>query len=301
MYRRTLLAAAAALPIVVRADSNGTHRRRIPRTGELIPAVGMGTWLTFDVGTRTPERQQRLRVLDSFFAAGGGIIDSSPMYGRAEALVGDLLPQLPLQGPRAGARLFTATKIWTAFERIGPNQFAESLQLWGAQRFDLLQIHNLLNWTAHARLLRTLKGEGRVRYIGVTTSHGNKHDEMAQALAREPWDFMQITYNLADPSAEKLIESAAARGVAVIVNRPYDGGMLFNRAGTRPLPPWAAEAGCTNWAEFFLKWAISHPAVTCAIPATTNPQHMVENMTAGRGALPNPAQRQRMLAFAQSL
>lgn len=301
MDRRSFVAAAAAAPFAARSNDGGPHLRPIPRSGERIPAVGMGTWLTFDVAGRSPERQQRLQVLDHFFAAGGGMIDSSPMYGRAEALVGELLPQLPLQGPRAGARLFTATKVWTAFERAGPTQFAESLRLWGGKRFDLLQVHNLLNWTAHARLLRKLKDEGRVRYIGVTTSHGNKHDEMEQALAREPWDFMQITWNLADTSAQKLIETAASRGIAVIVNRPYDGGLLFNRVGARPVPPWAAEAGCGTWPEFFLKWAIAFPAVTCAIPATTNPQHMVENMAAARGALPDSRLRQRMLRYVASL
>jgi diketogulonate reductase-like aldo/keto reductase len=285
----------------VPAEAGSPRTRPIPRSGERIPLVGMGTWLTFDVGDRAPERLQRQRVLDAFFAAGGGMIDSSPMYGRAEALLGELLPRLPLQGRRAGARLFSATKVWTAFERVGPGQVAESMNLWSTQRFDLLQIHNLLNWTAHVKLLRRLKDEGRVRYIGVTTSHGNKHDDMAVALAREPWDFMQITYNLADTSAERLIETAAARGIAVIVNRPYDGGLLFNRVGTRPLPPWAVEAECANWPDFFLKWAISHPAVTCAIPATTNPQHMDENMAAGRGVLPDPSLRRRMLAFVAAL
>lgn len=303
MKRRPFVAGAAAsalvaaLPLPALADAPA-HTRPIPRSGERIPVVGMGTWLTFDVAARAPELRRRRDVLEHFFAAGGGMIDSSPMYGRAERVVGDLLPELPRT---RDATLFTATKVWTAFDRVGASQFAESLKLWRVPRFDLLQIHNLLNWRGHVKLLRALKDEGKVRYIGVTTSHGNNHDEMADALAREPWDFMQITWNLADTSAERLIEAAADRGIAVIANRPYDGGLLFNRVGTRPLPPWAAEAGCTNWAEFFLKWVIAHPAITCAIPATTNPQHMVENMGAARGDLPDAAMRRRMLDYVAAL
>ena len=268
----------------------------------MVSAVGMGTWLTFDVGDEGVARSRRLQVLQRFFAAGGGMIDSSPMYGRAERLLGQLLPQVDHAG-----RLFAATKVWTVFTGVGSAQIAESLRLWGAgkdgrvrgiepRRFDLMQVHNLLNWSGHIRTLRAWRDEGRFRYIGVTTSHGRRHDEMEQILLREPIDFMQITLNLADRSALPLVELAAERGVAVIINRPFDGGLLFNRVGQRPLPAIAGEFGCANWAQVFLKWILAHPAVTCAIPATTNPAHMDENMGALHGHLPGAAERQRIAA-----
>ncbi len=288
------LAATAVLPSRAKAQS-APLTRAIPKSGERIPAIGMGTWLTFDVGDNAAERALRRDVLQRFFAAGGGVIDSSPMYGRAERLLGDLLPQVEHAG-----KLFAATKVWTAFERVGPTQMAESLRLWKLARFDLMQIHNLLAWRGHVKAVRAGKDEGRWRYIGVTTSHGARHDEMAVALKSEPWDFMQITYNFADTSAEPLMNFAAERGIGVIINRPFDGGRLFNRVGARKLPPWAAEIGCENWAQFFLKWIVSHPAVTCAIPATTNPAHMEENMGARLAPLPDHAMRRRMQAAISS-
>lgn len=294
MDRRSFVAAASALLAApsVRAQS-AILRRPIPRSGELIPAVGMGTWLTFDVGAAPAERAQRRRVLDEFFAAGGGMIDSSPMYGRAEKVVGDLLKQVPHAG-----RLFAATKIWTAFDRVGRAQMDESLKLWGLARFDLQQIHNLLNWRGHIRSLREWKAEGRVRYIGITTSHGRAHDELEDVLKREPFDFVQFTYSLADRSVEqRLLPLAGERGIAVIANRPFDGGALLDRLQGKKLPPWAREIDCDNWPQFCLKWIVAHPAVTCAIPATTNPAHMAENMGALRGRLPDAALRRRMLEY----
>jgi diketogulonate reductase-like aldo/keto reductase len=296
MRRREFLAAALAVASPATRAVATAHSRPIPSSGERIPIVGMGTWLTFDVGEGVAERAQRQTVLQAFFAAGGGMIDSSPMYGRAERVVGELLPQVAHRG-----QLFAATKVWTAFDRVGPAQIDESLRLWKRARFDLLQVHNLLNWRAHLKTLRAARDAGRTRTIGVTTSHGRKHDEMALILKTEPIDFMQITYNLADPSAEPLLELAAERGVAVIVNRPYDGGSLFDRVGAGRLPPWAAEAGCANWPEFLLKWVLAHPAVTCAIPATRQALHMDENMAAGRGVLPTAAQRRRMQAHVAAL
>jgi aryl-alcohol dehydrogenase-like predicted oxidoreductase len=310
MKRRTLmtglplLAGATLLPA---AAQPAPLRRAIPKTGEQIAAVGLGTWLTFDVGDEIVARTRRLQVLRAFFDAGGGMIDSSPMYGRAERLLGELLPQV-----EHGGRLFAATKVWTAFARVGPTQMAESLRLWGPggdgrvpgtgpRRFDLMQVHNLLAWNEHLRTLRQWKEQGRCRYVGVTTSHGRRHDEMETILRREPIDFMQITLNLADRSAAPLIELAAARGVAVIVNRPFDGGLLFNRVGQRALPGVARELGCENWAQLALKWILAHPAVTCAIPATTNPAHAAENMGALLGPLPDSAQRQRIAAAFDAL
>ena len=299
-----LLGGAALLPATARPE---LLRRTIPKTGERIAAVGLGTWLTFDVGDEIVARTRRLQVLRAFFDAGGGLIDSSPMYGRAERLLGELLPQI-----EHGGRLFAATKVWTAFARIGPAQMAESLRLWGPgadgrvpgtepRRFDLMQVHNLLAWSEHLKTLRQWKEQGRFRYIGVTTSHGRRHDEMETILSREPIDFMQITLNLADRSAAPLIELAASRGVAVIVNRPFDGGLLFNRVGKRLLPGVARELGCDSWAQLALKWILAHPAVTCAIPATTNPAHAAENMGALLGPVPDAAQRQRIAAAFDAL
>ena len=312
MKRRALLtglpalAGAVLLPSIAAAQP-GRLRRSIPRSGEKINAVGLGTWLTFDVGEAVVERTRRLQVLQAFFSAGGGMIDSSPMYGRAEKLLGELLPQVEHAG-----RLFAATKVWTAFTRVGPPQMTDSLRLWGPgadgrvpgrepRRFDLMQVHNLLNWTEHIRTLRAWRDEGRLRYIGVTTSHGRKHEEMERILRREPIDFMQITLNLADRTALPLIELAAERGVAVIVNRPFDGGLLFNRTGSRPLPEVAREVGCANWAQVFLKWILAHPAVTCAIPATTSAEHAAENMGALLGPVPDAGQQRRIAAAFDAL
>lgn len=306
MKRRDFLHGMPAAGLVLAAPGavaeDGLLRRTIPRTGERINAIGLGTWLTFDVGAAVVERTRRLQVLQAFFAAGGGMIDTSPMYGRAEALLGELLPQVEHAG-----KLFSATKVWTAFSRVGPTQMAESLRLWGEgadgrvpgaepRRFDLMQVHNLLNWTDHIKTLRMWREQGRFRYIGVTTSHGRKHEEMASILRREPIDFMQITLNLADRSALPLLDLAAERKVAVIINRPFDGGLLFERVGGRPLPDAAREIGCANWAQVFLKWILAHPQVTCPIPATTNPAHLVENMAALRGPVPDAAQGRRIAA-----
>lgn len=296
MDRRSFVAAASALLAApsLRAQP-ATLTRTIPRTGERLPAVGMGTWLTFDVGEAPAERAQRRRVLEEFFAGGGGMIDSSPMYGRAEKVVGDLLRQVPHAG-----RLFSATKVWTAFDRVGRAQMEESLKLWRLARFDLQQIHNLLNWRGHVKSLREWKGEGRVRYIGITTSHGRAHDELEAILRREPFDFVQFTYSLADRSVEqRLLPLAAERGIAVIANRPFDGGALLDRLQGKKLPPWAREIDCANWAQFCLKWIVAHPAVTCAIPATTNPAHMAENMGALRGGQPDAGMRRRMLEYVE--
>lgn len=293
MKRRELLAGGALAMLGPGAPAQSARLlRRIPASGESISAVGMGTWLTFDVGTALVERNQRKQVLERFFTAGGGMIDSSPMYGRAEKVLGDLLPEL-----HPGERLFSATKVWTAFDRVGPTQMAESMRLWGERsengelHFDLMQVHNLLNWRDHLKTLRAGKEQGRFRYIGVTTSHGRRHDEVLSILAREPIDFLQITLNLADRSALPVIERAAGRGVAVIVNRPFDGGLLFNTTGRQALPSVARDLGCANWAQVFLAWLLSYPQVTCAIPATTRADHMDENMGALR--LPVASVRQR--------
>jgi diketogulonate reductase-like aldo/keto reductase len=310
--RRRLISLAALAcgtgPAVVRAQVPSL--REIPRAGgAAVPVVGMGSWLTFDVNENDLiERTRRRRVLEAFFAAGGGLIDSSPMYGRAERLLGELIAELHPE-PGGGAarakpstgRLFTATKIWTPFDHFGASQLDASLRLWRVAQLDLVLVHNLLNWPGHLKLLRRAKDEGRVRAIGVSTSHGRDHDEVERLLRREPLDAIQITYNFADPSAERVMQLAAERGVAVIINRPLDGGALFDTVRGRQLPGWAADIDCANWAQFFLKWIVSHPAVTCAIPATSNPLHMVQNMGGGVGRLPDAPTRERMRAHIAAL
>ncbi|GGO88417.1 aldo/keto reductase [Marinobacterium nitratireducens] len=299
--RRTLLASALAslgwlvLPRPVRASV--MHARTIPSSGEAIPAIGMGTWLTFDVGADASALAQRAEVLRTFFMAGGGLIDSSPMYGSSEEAVGRCLE---LMGYPGG--LFSATKVWTPLEFHGRMQIEHSFDLWGLERFDLIQVHNLVAWQQQLETLRGLKADGRLRYIGVTTSHGRRHDELEAILRSEPLDFVQLTYNVLDREAEaRLLPLAAERGVAVIVNRPFQRGGLFHRFARYPLPPWAVEIEAGNWAQFFLKYILSHPAVTCAIPATRRVDHMTENMGALYGPLPSRRMRAQMVEYIQGL
>ena len=296
--RRFLALAALALSGLPRLSAaqagEAVAMRTVPSSGERLPAIGMGTWITFDIGRGGAGAGEafttRWQVLQEFFAAGGRLIDSSPMYGSAEAVLGELLPQSP-----GAAALFSATKVWTPGGWMGERQMARSLELWGVPRFDLMQVHNLLDWETHLPTLRRMKAEGAVRYIGITTSHGRRHQDFAALMRSEPLDFVQFTYSIARREAEaRLLPLAAERGCAVIVNRPFDGGGLFHRVRGRPLPGYAAEIGCANWAQVFLKFVISHPAVTCAIPATSQPAHMRENMGALRGPMPDAALRRRM-------
>ncbi|MCF3631259.1 aldo/keto reductase [Thalassospiraceae bacterium LMO-SO8] len=275
--------AAAAAPII----------RTIPRTGAAVPVIGMGSWLTFDVGDDASARAARTRVLKTFFALGGGMIDSSPMYGSSEAVIGHGLAAL---GKPEG--LFAATKVWTPGQDHGIRQMAASERLWGIERFDLLQVHNLLGWEGHLETLLDWKAQGRVRHIGITTSHGRRHDELARIMTSQPIDFVQLTYNIDDREAEqRLLPLAAEKGIAVIANRPFQRGALMDRLQGRPLPPVAAEIGAANWAQVLLKWIVAHPAVTCAIPATTRVDHMQENMGAARGPLPDAKMRREILTF----
>ena len=285
-----LLAASAALPITRDEQSQQIITRAIPSSGERLPAIGMGTWITFDAGRSGASRARLLPVLQAFFDRGGQLIDSSPMYGSSETVVGDLLPRL-----RQRPRLFAASKVWIPGQRLGQVQMEDSRKLWGLTRFDLMQVHNLLDWEAHLETLKEWKSRGRLRYIGVTTSHGRRHAELEIIMNREPLDFVQFTYNLADRSAEeRLLPLARERRMAVILNRPLDGGNLFDRVRGKPLPSFAAEFDCRNWAQYFLKFLISHPAVTCAIPATSQVAHMIENMGACTGRLPDDSTRNRM-------
>jgi diketogulonate reductase-like aldo/keto reductase len=270
----------------------------IPSTGEPLPVVGLGTWITFNVGDDPVARDGRAEVLRAFFGAGGGMVDSSPMYGSSEAVIGHGLAKL---GEPAG--LFAATKVWTWSDGAGPGQIEESRGLWGVDRFDLLQVHNLLSWEAHLETLLAMRADGRVRYVGVTTSHGRRHDEVEAVMRAQPIDFVQVTYNAVDREVEeRILPLAAERGIGVIANRPFRGGPLVDQVERHPLPGWAAaEVDCASWAQFLLKFIVSHPVVTCAIPATTRVDHLRENMSAARGRLPDTATRARMAAHVAGL
>ena len=265
--------------------------RTIPASGETLPRVGLGTWITFDVGPGEA-RHARGEVLRAFFEHGGRLVDSSPMYGESESLIGEEYARI---GHPAG--LFSATKVWTVGALSGRRQIEKSRALWRVPRLDLLQVHNMLDWEAHLATLKEMKAQGRVRYIGVTTSHGRRHDLLERIMTREPLDFVQFTYNLNDRAAEeRLLRVAAERRLAVIINRPFDGGDLFGAKTRKPLPGWAKEIDCASWAEAFLKFVVSHPEVTCAIPATSKVAHLRENMRATSGPLPDAALRKRIAA-----
>lgn len=286
-------AASAALSLGIgpaRAAKGSPHLRTLARSGVRIPAIGMGTWITFNVGASPRLREARADVLKAFFGAGGTVIDSSPMYGTSEEVVGYCLDRLDRH-----QTAFSATKVWTPATSMGVDQMAESRDLWGLKAFDLMQVHNLVNWEGHLDSIAEDKSDGKVRYIGITTSHGSRHSAMARIMDDPRVDTVQFTYNLLDRSAEqRLLPMAAERGLGVIVNRPFRRGGLFRTVSGYRLPDWAAEIDCTNWAQFFLKFVISHPAVTCVIPATSNVGHMVENMGALYGRLPDAAMRARM-------
>jgi diketogulonate reductase-like aldo/keto reductase len=274
-------AAAAAEPIA---------RRAIPRSGEAIPVIGLGTWQAFDVGAAGSARAPLAEVLTRFVGCGGTLVDSSPMYGRAEAVVGDLAAAGGL-----GEKLFYATKVWTSGQKEGVRQMEESFRRLRVRRMDLMQIHNLLDLEAHTETLLKWRREGRVRYIGITHYTSGAHAELERLVRTQTYDFVQINYSLGEREAERrLLPAAREAGVAVLINRPLGSGGLFGRVRGEPLPGWAAEIGCASWAQIFLKWIVSHPAVTCAIPATSNPKHLVDNMAAGLGPQPDPAMRQRM-------
>lgn len=289
-------AAAAAYPAVARVPDSAPHRRPIPSSGEPLPVIGLGTSRTFDVHTEAELAPLR-DVLRLFVEQGGRLVDTSPMYGNAEQVLGDLALELALH-----ERLFLATKVWIRGARAGVEQMRASLDKLHARRLDLVQVHNLLDTEAHLATLRQWKEEGRVRYIGVTHYRSDAFDELAAVLRRHPLDFVQLNYSLAEPEAERrLLPLAAERGVAVIVNRPFARGALFRRVRGHAPPAWAADLGIASWAQFFLKFVVGHPAVTCAIPATSKPKHLLDNMAAGYGPLPDEATRRRMLQVLQTL
>jgi diketogulonate reductase-like aldo/keto reductase len=270
--------------------------KKIPVSGEEVPVIGMGSWITFNVGDDPAMRAERVRVLQTFFEMGGAVIDSSPMYGTSEEVIGHCLAQI------GNGRPFSATKVWTPLQMFGPGQMEDSRAYWGIERFDLMQVHNLLNWEGHLETLREDKAEGRIRYIGITTSHGRRHDELERVMTEQPLDAVQLSYNILDREAEqRLLPLAAERGLAVIANRPFRRKQLFSLFEQHPLPEWAGEIDCANWAQLLLKFVVSHPAVTCAIPATSRVDHMRENMGALYGRLPDAALRERMIRYVEAL
>lgn len=260
------------------------QQRTIPSSGAQLPVIGLGTWLGFDIGGRRAELPRRGEVLQALFDAGGRVVDSSPMYGSAEGVVGELLEQ---RGARRQA--FIATKVWTSGRQAGIEQMERSLALLRTDHIDLLQIHNLLDWRVHLATLREWKAQGRISYIGVTHYTDDAHAEVAQVLRAEAVDFVQCNYSIADRAAEhELLPLAAERGVAVLVNLPFGAGKVLRDLRQRPLPGWAAEIGCASWNQLLLKFVLSQPAVTCVIPGTSNPLHMRDNAAAGAGELPGP-------------
>ena len=289
------LAGAALLGRPAAAQStvgSRMHQRKIPSSNEMLPVVGCGTWRTFDVGGKPEDRAPLAEVLKVLFDSGGSVIDSSPMYGAAEGVVGDLLAA-------AGTRdkAFIATKVWTSGRDNGIAQMRQSMRLLKTDRLDLMQIHNLVDWRAHLPTLRTWKAEGRIRYLGVTHYTQSAHAELESVLRSEKWDFVQINYALDDRAVERsLLPLAAERGTAVIVNQPFGGGGLLRKLSGRKLPDWAGEIGCTSWAQILLKFVLANPAVTCVIPGTGKPEHMKDNVQAGFGAYPDAAMLKRMVA-----
>jgi len=294
-----LLAACGTLALVnlAAAQPATMNRRPIPRTGEPLPVVGVGTWQTFDVGANAPERAELAEVLRLLVAAGGSVVDSSPMYGRAEGVVGDLAEAGGLR-----ERLFYATKVWTSGRAAGIRQMEDSLRLMRTKRIDLMQVHNLLDLDVHAATLKEWKAAGRIRYAGITHYHDGAHDELERLVKTRQWDFVQFNYSMAEPEAEaRLLPACADSGTAVIVNRPFSTGSLFPRVRGKPLPPWAKDFDCASWAQFFLKYILSHPAVTCVIPGTRRVVHLKDNVQAGMGRLPDAAMRRRMTEYFASL
>ena len=302
MGRRTFLEMAGAgllgaMLMPIESRGQGLLERRIPKTGEALPAVGLGTWQVFDVAGDAAELRQARETLKTFAAEGGRVIDSSPMYGASETVTGQLAAELGLLD-----KLFVATKVWTSGKQAGIRQMEDSMRKLRVKRLDLMQVHNLVDVETQLATLRDWKAAGRIRYLGITHYHAGAHAELERWIRKGDIDSVQVNYSLAEPEAERsLLGSAAANGTAVIVNRPFAEGAMFGRVKGKAVPEWAKEVGCESWAQFFLKWILAHPAVTCAIPATRNPRHAADNMGAAAGALPDAAMRRRMAEHFNSL
>ena len=272
-------------------------QRPIPKTGETIPAVGLGTWQAFDVAGDAAETAQAREALKALVDLGGRVIDSSPMYGSAESVSGQLADEL-----RVKAKLFVATKVWTSGKQAGIRQMEDSMRKLRVERLDLMQVHNLVDAGTHLATLRDWKSAGRVRYLGVTHYHAGVHADLEKIIRPGDIDFVQVNYSLAEPEADRrLLAVAADSRTAVIVNRPFAEGSMFRRVKDKPVPDWATEIGCASWAQFFLKWILGHPSVTCAIPGTRNPKHVADNLGAASGPLPDETMRRRMSVYFESL
>ena len=292
-------AAGLALPISARAVSESPTMlaRTIPSSGEKLPVIGLGTWQTFDVDLTTDNRRQLEEALSLFVKLSGRVIDSSPMYGRAEDVIGELTAALGIRD-----RLFLATKVWTHGKENGIKSMERSMALLRTKRVDLMQVHNLVDVQTHLATLREWKQQGRIRYLGITHHEAGAFAGVEKIMRSEKLDFLQINYSLMEREAEqRILPLAQERGVAVIVNRPFGAGDLFGKVRSKPLPDWATEFDCQSWAQFFLKWIVGHPAVTCAIPATDKPDHIEDNMQGGVGRLPDENIRRRMVEFVSSL
>ncbi len=290
---KLLLAAGASWLTGAQANSieSSLLKRVIPSTGETIPAIGLGTARTFDVGASPRERHQLGQVLSMFVQQGGALVDTSPMYGRAETVVGDLAAELGIQ-----KSLFYATKVWTTGRREGVRQMETSMRNLRAAQIDLMQVHNLVDTQTHLETLREWKARDRIRYLGVTRYRTDAYEALSQVIRKNALDFIQFNYSLLTREAENwLLPLCADRGVAVVVNRPFENGELFRLVGGKPLPEWSQEFDCRSWAQFFLKYILSHPAVCVVIPATSKPRHLLDNMQAGLGRLPDGAMREKMV------
>lgn len=278
-------------PLLYRQKVKKMNSRIIPSTGEKLPIVGLGTWQTFDVGNSESERAPLMEVLKILTEYGGSVIDSSPMYGKSEEVVGDLTSELNLK-----SKLFEATKVWTTDRDEGIRQMNTSMELMKVDQMDLMQIHNLVDWQTHLKTLRQWKEEGKIRYIGITHYHEGGYSEVEKIMGTEKIDFVQINYNLATrDAADRILPMAKDKGIGVIINRPYAGGSLFRMFKNEQLPSWAAEFEAESWGQFFLKFILAHPAVTCVIPGTSKAKHMRDNVQAGIGLLPTPAHQKKMI------
>lgn len=300
--RRSLLqAAGAAALLAAMADSSaapaGLITRPVPRSGERLPAIGLGTYQVFDVPQARLAGTELQAVLKRFVELGGAVVDSSPMYGHAEATTGTLATALNVR-----KSLFFATKVWTSGREAGIRQMEDSFRLMQTRTIDLMQVHNLLDLKTHLPVLREWKKAGRIRYIGITHYTASSHAELERLVRSGDFDFVQFNYSLDEPEAEsRLLPACADTGVATLINRPFSQAGLFGRVRGKPLPPWCAEMDCTSWAQFFLKWIISHPAVTCAIPGTGRVAHIEDNLRACTGRLPDAAMRKRMAEYFAAL
>lgn len=273
------------------------NKRPIPRSGEALPMVGLGTYQSFAIGSGQSEREPVKEVLRLFAQHGGTLVDSSPMYGPSEGVVGDLSEALNL-----GGKLFMATKVWTTGREAGIRQMEESMRLMKVARMDLMQIHNLQDWQTHQKTLNEWKAAGKIRYTGITHYHSGAYDQLERIMKTKAFDFVQFNYSISEREAEdRILPLAQDTGTAVIINRPFAQANLFSRVRGKELPGWAAEFDCKSWGQFFLKYILSHPAVTCVIPATSKPHHLVDNMTAGIGRLPDAAMRKRMVSHMEKV